>query len=89
MKLDSVPCDGQATNNEIPPVILENSGFYRRKLPLNTHRTCSCKPNHLNCMTAKEWLKSQQGYGNFGMKLGIFETKMSTPPRSLFLWLER
>ena len=65
MKLDSVPCDGQATDIEIPPVILENSGFYRRKLPLNTHRTCSCKPNHLNCMTAKEWLKSQLGVWQF------------------------
>ncbi len=65
MKLDSVPCDGQATDIEIPPVILENSGFYRRRLPLNTQRTCSCKPNHLNCMTAKEWLKSQLGVWQF------------------------
>jgi DNA modification methylase len=24
-------------------------------------RTCKCPPNHLNCLTAKEWLKSQIG----------------------------
>ena len=65
MKLDSVPCDGQGTDIEIPPVILESSAFYRRKLPLNPKRRCSCKPNNLNCMTAKEWLKCQIGVWQF------------------------
>jgi len=28
-------------------------------------RTCDCPPNHLNCMSAKEWLKSQLGVWQF------------------------
>jgi len=28
-------------------------------------RTCECPPNHLNCMTAKEWMKSQLGVWQF------------------------
>ena len=28
-------------------------------------RTCSCPPNHLNCLTAKEWLKCQLGVWQF------------------------
>ena len=28
-------------------------------------KTCSCSPNHLNCMSAKEWLKCQLGVWEF------------------------
>ena len=28
-------------------------------------RTCQCKPNHINCLTAKEWLKHQIGVWQF------------------------
>ena len=35
------------------------------ELQLGAERTCSCPPNHLNCMTAKEWLKSQLGVWQF------------------------
>lgn len=34
-------------------------------LRLGSERTCDCPPNHLNCMTAKEWLKSQLGVWQF------------------------
>ena len=37
----------------------------REILPLSHARTCGCKPNHLNCMTAKEWIKSQLGVWQF------------------------
>lgn len=30
-------------------------------LPLNGDRLCSCPPNHLNRMTAKEWIKARLG----------------------------
>lgn len=30
-------------------------------LSIGYERTCSCKPNHINCLTAKEWLKHQLG----------------------------
>jgi DNA modification methylase len=35
------------------------------KLDIPYHRTCACPPNHLNCMTAKEWVKSQLGVWQF------------------------
>ena len=31
------------------------------RLQIANHRTCSCPANHLNCMTAKDWIKSQIG----------------------------
>jgi len=34
-------------------------------LHLGSQRTCSCPPTHINCMTAKEWLKSQLGVWQF------------------------
>lgn len=34
-------------------------------LKINTEKTCECEKNHLNCMTAKEWLKSQLGVWEF------------------------
>jgi len=30
-------------------------------LDINYNRTCQCSPSHINCMTAKEWLKCQLG----------------------------
>ena len=35
------------------------------QLDLGTTRTCDCPANHLNCLTAKEWLKSQLGVWQF------------------------
>ncbi len=41
-----------------------NSGT-DKKLKLNYRRSCDCQPTHINCMTAKEWLKSQLGVWEF------------------------
>ncbi len=30
-------------------------------LDIGSEKTCDCKPNHLNCLTAKEWIKHQLG----------------------------
>ena len=32
---------------------------------LGTGRLCDCPPNHINCLTAKEWIKSQLGVWQF------------------------
>jgi len=36
-----------------------------RKIEIGHERLCDCKPNHLNCLTAKEWLKCQLGVWQF------------------------
>ncbi len=45
----------------LPIVVSEESGLYRHTLPIGHQRICGCKPTHINCMTPKEWLKSQLG----------------------------
>jgi DNA modification methylase len=34
-------------------------------IAIGNRRLCSCPPTHINCMTAKEWLKSQLGVWQF------------------------
>jgi DNA modification methylase len=34
-------------------------------LEIKHTRTCDCKPNHINCLTAKEWIKCQLGVWQF------------------------
>src|SRR5271168_4371622 len=34
-------------------------------IEIGYRRTCACPPRHLNCLTAKEWLKSQLGVWQF------------------------
>ena len=49
----------------LPMAVREGSAFHRMRLPIGAERLCGCKPNHLNCLTAKEWLKSQLGVWQF------------------------
>lgn len=49
----------------IPEVAREDSPIYRPKLSIGWQRTCQCPENHLNCLTAKEWLKCQLGVWQF------------------------
>lgn len=37
----------------------------RRPIRIGFKKTCQCAENHLNCMTAKEWMKSQLGVWQF------------------------
>ena len=46
-------------------IIKEDSGQYRHKINIGNERTCDCGKTHINCMTAKEWLKSQLGVWQF------------------------
>jgi len=46
-------------------VIREGAVLYRNKLPIAYKRTCHCVASHINCMTPKEWLKSQLGVWQF------------------------
>ena len=48
-----------------PTIIREGSSLYRTKLNIGYQRTCNCKASHINCMTPKQWLKSQLGVWQF------------------------
>ena len=49
----------------VPPIILEADELHGQKLPVGFARTCDCGPTHINCLTAKEWLKCQLGVWQF------------------------
>lgn len=55
----------EPSKTQLPTAILEESPFFGKKLPIGNERTCQCGPTHINCMTAKEWLKSQLGVWQF------------------------
>lgn len=46
-------------------IIKEDCEQYRRIINIDNERTCDCGKTHINCMTAKEWLKSQIGVWQF------------------------
>lgn len=48
-------------------------------LDINTERICSCPPNHLNCLTAKEWIKAQLGVWQFYYEGRDIRDKMLHP----------
>lgn len=52
-------------DNILPFTLREDDACYRTKLPVSFQRTCDCKENNLNCLEAKEWLKSQLGVWEF------------------------
>lgn len=49
----------------LPRTVRESTEYYRTKIAIESTRVCSCAPNNLNCLTAKEWLKSQIGVWQF------------------------
>ena len=63
----------------IPSLILEAGSFHRNCLPLGNERTCDCKPNHLNCLTAKEWIKNQLGVWQFNYERRDVRDKKTHP----------
>lgn len=83
MKLQTTIKKGsKAKSNKEQPlaiVIKENSSLYRHKLPVRHHRVCSCEPTHINCMTAKDWLKSQLGVWQFSYSAKDIRDKKMHP----------
>ncbi len=47
------------------PTIYADTSSYRTTLDIGYERICDCKPSHINCMQAREWLKSQLGVWQF------------------------
>lgn len=48
-----------------PSLIREKSPYYGLKLNINFKKTCECKPNHINCLPASQWIKNQLGIWEF------------------------
>ena len=53
---------------KLPKTISQGNALFGRKLNIEYLRICKCPPNHLNCMTPKEWLKSQLGVWQFNFE---------------------
>ncbi len=64
---------------EIPATIREGTSLCRTKLRIGYQRTCNCKPSHINCMTAKQWLKSQLGVWQFNYEVRDIRKKTIHP----------
>ena len=61
----SVPKVSDIQTPTLQPAIFQGETSWRQKLPISMERTCECKPSHINCLTAKEWLKCQLGVWQF------------------------
>ena len=48
-------------------------------LTVGNERTCDCKPSHINCLTAKEWLKNQLGVWRFNYEARDIRDKTVHP----------
>lgn len=59
-----------ASSADILRGIGPDSPFYRKRLPVPYKRSCQCGATNINCLTAKEWLKSQLGVWQF-----MYETR--------------
>ena len=49
----------------LPKMILEDDPLHGKKLNIGHEKICKCSSNHLNCMTAKEWIRCQLGVWQF------------------------
>ena len=45
-----------------PEILVEGK---QKKLDIGTKRACECQPSHINCLSAKEWIKCQLGVWQF------------------------
>ena len=52
-------------SDKLPATIFLGDELHGKPLAIGHNRTCECGPTHINCMTAKEWLKSQLGVWQF------------------------
>ncbi|MFC1909297.1 DNA methyltransferase, partial [Chloroflexota bacterium] len=48
-------------------------------LDIDYERACQCSPSHINCLTAKEWLKSQLGVWQFNYEARDIRDKTIHP----------
>lgn len=49
----------------LPQTITEKDPYFRTLLPIKHMPSCDCEGNKINCISAKEWIKSQLGVWRF------------------------
>jgi len=52
-------------SQNLPKIIFEGDKLHSKKLSIAHTKTCDCEESHINCMEAKEWMKSQIGVWEF------------------------
>jgi len=62
---NATPLKEKRRRSNLPKANLNEKTFPDKKLLIGHERICQCGPTHINCMTAKEWLKSQIGVWQF------------------------
>ena len=67
------------TTNTGESLITAESPLIGKKLEINHKRTCKCGPTNINCMTPKEWLKSQLGVWQFTYETRDVRNKNTHP----------
>ena len=65
---DSITLEREKKSKTLPTMILVGDSLHGKKLHIPNSRDCNCKPTNINCMTAKEWLKSQIGVWQFSFE---------------------
>lgn len=55
----------KSSTDQNPYAIYRGDSLHGKVLPIGASRLCSCKNGHINCMAAKDWLKSQLGVWQF------------------------
>ena len=66
---DTIPEENREKKSDAPA----------KKLDITTLRTCECPPNHLNCLTPKEWMKCQLGVWQFNYESRDIRDKTKHP----------
>ncbi len=64
-KIKEATIELDTKEQSLPRTIKESDSLYRHKLNIGCSRSCACKPTNINCLPAKEWLKSQIGVWQF------------------------
>lgn len=68
---ENVFFDQIATNTQVETILTNTDGKEAmiagnsKKINIGINRTCQCEPSHINCLSAKEWIKCQLGVWQF------------------------
>jgi DNA modification methylase len=65
LKSSSADDAEDAASAKLPKQVLDGSELHGKKLPIEGSRVCDCAKSHINCLTAKDWLKRQVGVWEF------------------------